>query len=143
MVTINLTLLVELGLFLLFLWGTSRFILHPVLKTLDERDAHVEQNHADAGSAREAAASLEEQYAGELADVRRQAELTYRTKRRSAIETQTKQLVGKRHETDEAVAEVRASGAQQIEDQRGAYAALARELADSIARRIGMKGDAG
>ena len=43
MVTLNLTLLIEVGLFLIFLWGTARFILHPLLDSIDERETGIAQ----------------------------------------------------------------------------------------------------
>ena len=48
MVTINATIIVELVLFLLFLWGTQRYILAPVLKNIDEREDSIEQDRAQA-----------------------------------------------------------------------------------------------
>ena len=70
MVTINATLLVELILFLVFLWGTQRYILTPVLKNMDERTDSIENDHAQAESNTTASVALEKKYRHEIAVIR-------------------------------------------------------------------------
>ena len=52
MVIVNLTLFVELGLFLLFLWAMQRWVLMPLLAVMDERRAKM-AGDADAADAAE------------------------------------------------------------------------------------------
>ena len=47
MVTINLTLFVQLGLFLIFMWGARKLIFDPILKVLDSREEKLEQDQAN------------------------------------------------------------------------------------------------
>lgn len=140
MVTLNLTLIFELVLFLIFLWGTAVFILRPVLRFLDEREEKIVRDQSQAETDSEEAGGLEQRYAQEMSTVRRSADDEFRDKRRAALEAHATTLSEKRHQADEAVAQVREEAMTQVAGERGAYKSLAPGLADLISERLGMGG---
>jgi F0F1-type ATP synthase membrane subunit b/b' len=66
MIALNFTLLVEVGLFLVFLWATNRIVLRPLLRTMDARTAQIEGDRASAETDARAAQQLETQYMARL-----------------------------------------------------------------------------
>ncbi|HOH51273.1 MAG TPA: hypothetical protein PLI98_11085, partial [Candidatus Hydrogenedentes bacterium] len=73
MLSLDFTLVVELLLFLLFLWGTNRAVLRPLLRTMDARQLRMEQDRADAEAAARRAAELDAVYDRRLAAIHREA----------------------------------------------------------------------
>lgn len=140
MVTLNFTIVVELILFLVFLWGTKQFILRPLLEALDAREASLEESEALAEQNIERAGTLEAQYRGESAAMRRAADDSFRGGRRTALNEHGRHLAQERHKADEAVAAAREAAAGQVESERSQCAALAPELADVISDQLGIGG---
>ena len=56
MVTLNLTIAVQLALFLLFLAVTNKLVLKPMLAVLDKRDEQVRQDEETAAASARSAA---------------------------------------------------------------------------------------
>lgn len=138
MVVINFTLLVELGLFLIFLWGMAVFILRPVLRLLDERDDNIAHEQRQADEALEKEALLRKQSADARSAFRSRIENDYRRAQLGIRENQNATLTEKRRKSDAAIAEARDAALKQIEDERPSYAALSSELADSLFEHLGM-----
>ena len=141
MVTINFTLLVELVLFLLFLWGTARFIVPRVVDTLDERERSIQDAHAVSKTDTESAQQLEQQYKAELTAMRHAAEDEFRRERRAAMDTHDAQLVARRAEDDFEVGRVRDAAMREFEKQRDASADAAQELGELVTRQLGLNGE--
>ena len=141
MVIINFTLLVELGLFLIFLWGTAVFILRPVLRLLDEREDNIAREEHQAGEALEEEAQLRKQSADARNALRSRIEKAYRRARFELREEHGAKLTEERRKSDAAIAEARDAALKQIEVERSSYAALSSELANSLFEhlRIGQK----
>ncbi len=118
MVTLNLTLVVELILFLLFLWGTHVFILRPTVKNLDDREEAVEADLQQARVDTQEAERLEVQYRDEIGRIRREADETYRIAHREATLEHLEFLNAERIKADEAVAEARQAVQTQVESVR-------------------------
>jgi len=95
-VTLNFTLVVELVLFLIFLWGATVLIIRPTLRVIDERDRHVGEQESEAAESETRAAELEKEYHHETANLRRIAEGKYYQARRQAVEEQ-RQLLENKH----------------------------------------------
>ena len=136
MVTLNLTLVIEVGLFLIFLWGTARFILRPVLRTLDERDAVIEQDHAQAAVDMEEANTLESQYARELLDIRQRADKAYRDARHETRKGHADAVAKANEWADQAVAEAHDKATRLVAGQRSALVKAVPEVAGLIAERL-------
>ena len=136
MVSLNLTFLIEVSLFLLFLWGTARFILRPVLKGLDERESSIEHAREQTADDTNEAAMLEKGYIEKLSEIRGHADETYRKARHDTLKGHI-QAVADAHEwADQAVAEVREEARGLVEGQRTAIRDSVPEIADLIAGRL-------
>jgi len=140
MVTINFTIVVELILFLGFLWGTRQFILRPLLEALDAREASLEESETHAQEAVDHAGTLEAQYHAESAAMRRTADEFFRGERRKALNEYGRRLAEERHNADAAVATTRAAALKQVRKARNECAALAPELADILSDQLGIGG---
>lgn len=140
MVVINLTMAVELGLFLIFLWGTAVFILRPVLRSLDARAEQIEKDHDQARVAREEAATAGQEYSLAMSQLRAKVEASYRLARREARDEQSARVAAERKKADAAVLDARAQAAQEVEGARSSYDALSVELTDLLGRRLGVGG---
>ncbi len=140
MVTLNLTLAVQLGLFLIFLWGTNTLFFRPILSHMDHREEQIEQSRTNAEADDKTTAKLEVSYAQEMGAIRRAADDEFRDNRRAALEAHAAALSEQRHRADETVAKIREEALQQVESERGAYERLAPGVADLIAERLGMRG---
>lgn len=138
MVTLNFTLFVQLLLFLLFLWGMQRFVFSKALKQLDDRDHYISQQESRAEVDRDLAQAQEERYAEALRDAMHNADKQFRDARRAALDELEEQTARQREQADRAVAIVREQAAKEALSERTAYHRLAPELAESIAKRIGL-----
>ena len=142
MVTINATLLVELILFLVFLWGTQRYILTPVLKNMDERTDSIENDHAQAESNTTASVALEKKYRHEIAVIRKNADAEVREATQKSQLDHSQFLTAERDRAEQAVAEVRQEAKRQVESQRDTIAADIPDLAKRIQSMLAPGGDA-
>lgn len=140
MVTINLTIVVQLVLFLFFLWAASKLVFQPVLRKLDEREHYVEDNAQTASEDAQAAKSLESEYAVELSTARRAAAVRFERERQAAMDERNQRLARAREDGDRAVMAVEREGKNQIEAQRPQFDTLAAQIDDLMAVRLGLKG---
>ncbi len=136
MVSPNLTFFIEVSLFLLFLWGTARFILRPVLRSLDERTESLEHAREQTEEDTHQAGALEGDYLKKLSDIRGQADETYHEARRDTLKGHMEAIADAREWADQAVAEVREEARGLIEGQHTAIQDAVPEIADLIARRL-------
>ena len=140
MVTLNFTLLVELVLFLLFLWGANVLIIRPALRTIDERDAYIAEAESRAQAETAVAMSEEARYAGELAKLRRQSEDRINAARRRALDERTAALLARRKEADAAVMQAHDEARRQVKAERAKLDSFAPDLAAEIGKRLHITG---
>ncbi|HIJ64775.1 MAG TPA: hypothetical protein HPP77_02405 [Candidatus Hydrogenedentes bacterium] len=140
MITLNFTFFVQLGLFLVFLWATHRFILRPTLRTMDQREAERKREAEATQQDEEAAEGLENAYAEQLRVFRRRQSQRAEKARRAAQEKHMADLAAHRREADGHVAQAREGAQAELAKERGKLGALAPDLADAIAARLGLKG---
>lgn len=138
MVTINFTILIELGFFLLFLWGTHRFVLAPVLKNMDERDASLERDREHTEEAYAKADGLENQYRKEIARVRREADEEVRLARQKSQQEHTEFLYAERKSAEDAIREVRTEAIAHVDSQRDALLKDVPQLVTLIHDQLGI-----
>jgi F-type H+-transporting ATPase subunit b len=139
MVTLNLTLLIQVGLFLLFMWGTDRLILRPMLRLVDQRDEQVEGDRAQAQESAEKARELEERYAREISSARRKATFEIERARNEALEERMRQVAERRRVIEEHVEQARRDAQAEAESQRDQFDSLAESLAGAMRERVGVK----
>ena len=71
MVTLNFTIVVQLGLFLIFLWSVNRLVFGPVLITLDQRNEKLADDEVSTETDSRKAGELEGSYLAEMSAARR------------------------------------------------------------------------
>ena len=140
MVTINFTIVVQLVLFLLFLWAANKLVFQPVLRRLDEREENLERNAQAAKEDSKAAKSLESEYAAELSTARRAATVRFERKRGAAMDERNQRLARARQDGDQAVMAIEREGKAQIDAQRPQFDAMAAEIAELMAKSLRLKG---
>jgi len=138
MVTINLTLLVELLLFLGFLWLVHRYIVVPVLQNADAREAEVEQDQTTAVEATEASESLEREYRRKRAALHREASQRIAQAHREAQRKHLDRMAELKAEEEKQIVALRNELRQMVDQQRDDYDRLSRELAEVAAERLGL-----
>ena len=136
MVTINLTILIELILFLVFLWGTQRFILTPVLKNMDERNDSIERDVELDKENSQQSEELELKYRHEIAVIRRAADDKIRMARQKTLQEHAEFLLKERRNAEGAVAEVRSEVLAHVATQRDAVLASVPELAQLMETQL-------
>ncbi len=136
MVNLNLTFFIELGLFLLFLWGTSRFILRPALKVIDEREDRIQRDQDAAQARGRDADAMEAEYQRILSAARADAQRHFFETQSRAIEAGTARLNAARRALEDAVAETRAAGEAELSEQRRQLALAAPDVAEELMRRL-------
>ncbi len=142
MVTINLTLFIEVGLFLVFLWAMNRLVFRPLLNVMDGRD---EKRSGDLQVAREAGAEadqLEKQYASESVRIHHEASREVVRAHRQAQEAHFQRLAELKQRGEEELNAVQREVSEAMALERKNYEALAVELAEAMAEQLAGKGNA-
>jgi F-type H+-transporting ATPase subunit b len=138
-VNINATLIIQMIVFLLFVWFTMSFVVPPLRKSLDERAARVAEGLAAADKAKSELASAKSGIEAEMAQSRAEA-----TSRINDAERRGQQIVeeAKAKATDEAnkiIAAAKAEADAQMvkarEALRDQVSALAVKGAEQILRK--------
>lgn len=142
MVNLNLTLLVELGLFIGFLWLMHLWVLRPLVALMDRRDEQIEGDQNAARHDTESAARMEADYRARSAEAHRQASHEIAKAHRRAQEDHARTLAELRQRTAREIEALHQEYNRKLADQRKHYPALAADVARTMAARIGLE-DAG
>ena len=142
MVTINFTIVVQLVLFLVFLWGLQKWVLAPMLATMDEREDTISANKKSAQSDRKAAEELDAEYARSIAQARRDAANVLRSSQAQALQRRNEQIRKRREEVDALVQAHSEQALQLVEAERTVFASVVPGLAEAMISRLRVKGDA-
>lgn len=140
MVTINLTLFFQLGLFLIFLWGTRKFIFDPILKVLDSRDEKLEHDQASTQTDNAEAQGLEERYAKEFGAAKR---LMNDQVREAYREDQRKHMAGltaRQQKAEKEIDQARATAMDKVGHERATFDQLLPSISEAIATCLGLGG---
>ncbi len=140
MVSINLTLLVQLVLFAIFLVVTHYCFLKPALELMDRREAKVENDETRAEQHRFDAERLEAYYGRELSSARRLAAERIEQARRRALEERWRLIAEHKRETEREIEKHRHGLQEQLAEEREHYGALVPEIEEAIARRLSGPG---
>ena len=136
MVSLNLTLFVLLGLFLLFLWGAQRIAFRPILRIMDEREEQIDQSLKAANQDAATAEEVEGRYTSAISSVRRDATVRMAEARRDAIDERISRLAEHRRACDTDVAAFRDQVRAQVEAERPAFPGLARQLSEVMEKQM-------
>lgn len=142
MVNVNFTLLVELGLFLVFLGLMHRFVLQPLVALLDRRETQIEGDLGSAQQAEHAAEAAEAALRSEIATLHRRATREIAKAHRKAQEEHAKVVADLKHQEAGELARIHASFVAQLDEQRAEVPAAAEAIAGQVLQRLGLGGDA-
>lgn len=142
MVALNLTLLVQVGLFLAFTWLMNTYVFKPLLQVMDNRAAQMEQDRTRSQEAGRDAARLEKEYAAQVAILHREASTRLNRALRDAQNEHSGRVQEVKRAGESAVAEAREAARAKVAEERKHYPALAAELAGEMAARLGLEGGA-
>ena len=142
MVDLNFTLVVQLIIFLGFLWAMQRWVLRPLLKTMDERDRGMTEDKERAQADQEAAEELEREYAAVLAAAYQKAHQKIFESLRAVQDSHGAERNALRESQQSEIAATREETAGFIEQQRGSFTELSGAIAQAMMRQLGFGGDA-
>lgn len=140
MVSLNITIVVQIALFLAFLWGMHRLAFRPTLSVLDARDDQVRRDEEAAAAAAREAARLESRYAEDLAMARLDAAAKVSEVRRQTMDERNAQLLDARRAADALVGEAREAAQRELDEQRRRYDELVPEVLAAMRRSMSLGG---
>jgi len=140
MITLNLTLVVELALFLAFLWVMNQIVVRPLLRTMDARTAKTAQDRAAAEAGTQEAQRLEALYVERLANAHQAAAHRLHQVRFDAYHEGRTALDEERSRAEKDLGVCRAAVEAQIEAERQEYPELVPLLAETAYHKVGEEG---
>lgn len=140
MVNLNFTLLVELGLFLVFLWLMHRWVLKPLMAVMDRREEQIEGDQGSARHDAESADRLEADYRAQFAEIHRASSREIGRAHRKAQEEHSKVVAELQHRAARELDALHQRYKREVEAQRAQFPVLAEETAQVIAARLGLEG---
>ncbi len=140
MVNLNLTLVVELVLFLIFLWVTNKIVFRPLLRVIDTREERVQQDREQARLFSAEADALEQEYHGTLNKARRESARKIEQARREAQRRRVEEIDKRRGVVDREIAEVRLQNRQKVQAERQKFDLVVPDLAKRIEQSLGLSG---
>lgn len=136
MIAINLTFFIQLALYGVFLAVAWRFMLRPALRHIDAREEIIRASEERAEKLNSEAKELEGRYAESLANARRKASAQVAEERRKAMDARNAAVQEERSQADAEVGQVRREAEETIEQQRGEYEPLVKDLMAAMEARI-------
>lgn len=140
MIQFNFTLIVEMVLFLVFLWVTNKFMFRPLRRVMDERDAKIGGDKSSAAQDTAEAQRLSAQYIERLTEADQSAAARLRQTRYEAYQRNRSELDALRHQADSDVGAFRESIEHQLAEERRKYAELVPGLVEAMDRQIRAEG---
>jgi F-type H+-transporting ATPase subunit b len=131
-VNINLTLVIQVLLFLAFMWALNRWVFRPVLALLDARHDAIEADKARAAQAQQDAARRERKYAIEVAALHRDASQAVQKAHRAAQDAHNQRVLELKREEEAELRVVRERTAAEVAEQRHLYPECVTQLAGVI-----------
>lgn len=139
MVTVNFTIIVETGLFLLFTGLMYAYVLRPLMRTMDEREFRMREDSEAAQALKARAEAAQDDYLRKLAEVHREAAHRFTDGKREA-----------KLKHDEEIAALKAEGAVQLaallkdlraqaRQQREVSGEVVRDIKVALAEKFGVK----
>jgi F-type H+-transporting ATPase subunit b len=140
MIALNFTLVVQLVLFLIFLWVTNTMVFRPLLKTMDARTAKVADDQAKAETDARDAERLEGQYTNRLTNAHQVASQRLHKARYDAYQQNRTSLDELKRRADTDVANYRATMDGMIETERQKLPGMIPAIVDAMDRQVSAEG---
>lgn len=139
MVTINFTLLVETGLFLLFMWAMHRYVFTPLLAVMDERADGIAADKHVASSASEEAIQIEIDQARRLSEIHHEATQRVVRMHHKIHQHHLEEVEAFKRTAQAELVAVRREAKGEIEEQRKHYGDQTGGIAGAISRQLGLE----
>ena len=136
MISINLTLFVQMGIFLTVLFLLNRLLFRPILGTFDERARRVEEAEKKARLLEAETAQRIGRYEAELAQARKEGAAERDRVRKAASEEEEKLLRRMHEETGARLGDLRERIAREYREASTALKADAEGLSREVASRL-------
>ncbi|OGP55734.1 MAG: hypothetical protein A2V67_13430 [Deltaproteobacteria bacterium RBG_13_61_14] len=136
MISINLTLLVQMGVFLAVLVILNRLLFQPILATFDERTRRVEDAKTQARALEAETAKQVAAYQGQLEEARTEGERLRESMRKMALAENERLVRQTREETGDTLGELRERIAREYREASATLKAEAQELAREVAVQV-------
>ena len=140
MVTLNATILVQVVLFLAFLWIMNIIVFKPLLKVMDARESRLEGDSEKSQTEVVAAEELEREYASKTGELHRNASRKVAQAHRTANEQHNARVSELKQAQERELAETRAVAMAQVEEERKHYPKLTATLSAGMVERLGLGG---
>jgi len=136
LISINLTLLVQMGVFLTVLVILNRLLFQPILETFDERVRRVEHAKTQARALEAETAKQVAAYQGQLQEARSEGELLREAMRKTASAESERLVRRTREETGDMLGELRERISREYVEASSTLKVEAREMAREVAVRV-------
>ncbi|HOE66313.1 MAG TPA: ATP synthase F0 subunit B [Candidatus Hydrogenedentes bacterium] len=140
MVSLNVTLFVEIVLFLLFLWVVNRTVFRPLLRVMDQRGVKMAALRASAEAGRAEAERMQALYIEHLTKANQAAAERLRAARLNAYRENRLSLDELREQAEAELAGHREKLADRLDTERETYAAIVPRLLQEMDRQVRMDG---
>lgn len=140
MLSFNLTVLVELALFVVFYRVSRWLVFAPLHRLILERRAHIRQDEEKARADHEEIQRLEQLHAQRLVEAQQDAGLRLREARFTAYRQNRIEADERRDQAEAEVAVFRARVYEDIETERHRYGELLPEIIEAMDRQINVEG---
>lgn len=140
MLSFNLTLAVELALFLVFYAVSRRFFFVPLHRLIRERRAKIRRDEEKARSDEEEVQRVKKLHEERLAEAQQEAGRRLRETRFNAYTRNRVEIEKNRQQAEAEVAAFRAQVNAQIENERREYAGMLPPLVEAMNRQINVEG---
>ncbi len=142
MVDLNFTIVVQLLMFLVFLWAMTRWVLRPLLAVMDDRDSGIDHEKEQTQADQETAEKLEMEYAAALAAAHKRAHQTLEEALRETQNSHIEKRNVVRREQQEEMEKAREEANAFLEKQRTKFSKLSEDVAHAMMQRLGLREDA-
>lgn len=139
MVTINFTLLVETGLFLVFMWAMHQYVFTPLLRVMDERADGMAEDKTVAVTAAEEAEHLENDHARRLSEIHHEASQRVVRMHHKIQQRHMAEVEAFKREAQQELEVAHTAAMDQVEVERKQYGERAHELAAAISSQLGLE----
>ena len=140
MVSVNITVVVEIVLFLLFLWVVNRTVFRPLLRVMDGRAEKMSQLHGAGAASRAEADRLKAEYIARLTELNQGVAERLRTTRLSTYRENRVCMDDLRSQAEADLLAHRVKLAKQLEEERAKFDELVPTLVEGMDRQIRSEG---
>ncbi len=141
MVDLNFTLVVQLLMFLGFLWLMDHFVLRPLLKIIDKREGAINEDKEHAQADQVDAERLEQEYANALASAHVKANNMVAKALRGIQDEHNAQCNSLRETQQQEVNRIRKEAKALVSEQRSAFPEFGKTIAQTMMNRLGLGGE--